>query len=158
DRRRSPGPPAEVDELVERHVGLASVAVAERGAGAAAPGRVDVDGGEAEPPLDRPLDPPEALHLLERHPRGDAPEPARRSDDAGCRRAPGEVAEAKRRLQPGATRRPRQRGRALVENAGEQRLGLRAGPDRQERPDLPRAPALALLALVPREHDVEAAP
>src|ERR671933_1014588 len=80
----------EVDEVSEGWVCLAHVPVAERRMDVPA-GRVEVDGRQAEAPLDRPLHPAQALHLGERNPVGRAPDAAGGGDDAGVRPSPGEV-------------------------------------------------------------------
>ena len=64
---------------LSRKVGEVVLDVAELLVGA--PGGVDMDARQVQPPLHRPLDPAQALHFLEGHPRGHPPQAAARGDD-----------------------------------------------------------------------------
>ena len=113
----------------------------------------------SQPPLHRPLDLAQALHLAERHPARDAAEPAAPRHDTRLRAAPAELPVAERALPAHPRRGRRERPRPVGHEAVEQLVGEGQRPDRQHRaqPAAGLAP-LALARCLPGDVDLEPAP
>jgi len=138
-------------------VGLGHGAVLDAG-GHPPAGHIQPHRGQAEPALDGPLHPADALHLLQRDPGRRAAQPAVAGHQVVVVTAPGQEVVHQRCLPPGMPGRPFRRRWRSADHLGEHVLHVRAGPHRDERAQ-PAALRTVLPPLARPGHvDLESAP